>query len=148
MYFSLQRFLWLITLFVVGGCGPVNGTMSGKVTFEGEPVQNGAISFLAEDGSTAAVGGSILQGNYEVSDIPPGPKVVKIEAVREVQFAKSSAELAAAAAAGTPAESADLIPSNAVGNHAKVTVTAGTQKHDFQLSKPTEVVDAQSGTKP
>lgn len=132
--------LWLglILLGAIVGCGENLGTISGSVSYNGEPVQTGAIAFLPADGNGPASGGEITNGVYRVTDVQPGPKIVKVEAVKQVQFAQNTADLAEAAKAGTVPEAADLIPADAEGNNEKMTVTAGNQTRDFSLSPPKE----------
>ena len=135
-----ERGLWigLNLLGAIVGCGERTGTMSGSVSYNGEPVQTGAIAFMPADGNGPASGSEITNGAYRVTEVQPGPKIVKIEAVKQVQFAQNTADLAEAAKAGTAPESADLIPANAVGNNEQVTVAAGIQTRDFKLAKPKE----------
>ena len=129
---------------LTAGCGGGSGgTVSGAVTYDGQPVGDGTITFLPADGKGQPVGGPIANGRYSVADVPPGPKVVQITAVKAVKFAQSSEEMARQAAErkakGDPTgliESADVIPANAGGNNASVDIKPGRQTHDFALTKP------------
>jgi hypothetical protein len=129
---------------MLAGCGGGGGaTVSGSVTYDGQPVGDGTITFLPADGKGPTVGGPIAGGRYSVSGVLPGAKVVQITAVKAVKFAQSSAEMAQQAAdrkakgdATGLIESADVIPANAEGNNATVEVKAGAQTHDFALTKP------------
>jgi len=130
-------------LVVLVGCDNSLGTVTGKVTYDGEAVQEGFITLAPADGAGPTVGGPIVGGEFSVSDIPPGEKVVLIQAVKAVPFARSSEEMAARAeeerkkGRGTGLiDPADVIPPNAVGNNAKVQVAAGSQVLDFALTSP------------
>ena len=61
--------------------GPPNITISGKVTYEGVPIDEGSISFESPDGNAPSVGGKIEKGNYLIENVPPssaGKKTVRI----------------------------------------------------------------------
>jgi hypothetical protein len=73
----------------------------------------------------------------------PGPKLVKIEAVKKVHFAQSSDEMAKRSVVNKDfgdgsglIEPADIIPRKAEGNNTNVTIELGKQVHDFALKKP------------
>lgn len=72
-------------LVLIPGCG---GTIAveGTVTFNGEPVAEGSISFEAPDGSTPTFGGRIENGAYHIVDLPgkaAGTRVVRVVASRK-----------------------------------------------------------------
>lgn len=75
----------LTLLLCVTGCGG-NIAVEGNVTFKGEPVKEGAISFEAPDGSSPTFGGRIENGSYKILDLPAqveGQRVVRITASRK-----------------------------------------------------------------
>ncbi|MBA4191045.1 MAG: hypothetical protein C0467_23925 [Planctomycetaceae bacterium] len=75
----------LALLAVASGCA-ANVAVEGNVTFKGEPVSEGAISFEAPDGSTPTFGGRIENGTYRIPDLPPeaaGTRLVRITASRK-----------------------------------------------------------------
>lgn len=128
---------------LLSGCGSSLGSVSGEVTYEGKPVGDGYITFTPSDGKGKDTGGPITSGHYQVSGLPPGPKVVKVIAVKQVNFASSSEEMMQRAAEARKLGShdglvdpADTIPENAEGNNAKVDVKSGAQTHDFVLKAP------------
>jgi hypothetical protein len=141
------RNLWswgavLLVTALVSGCGGSGATVSGTVTFEGEPVNHGHISFMPTDGKGPAEGAPIRDGRYELAIRIPGPKMVKIEAVKKVQTNWSSLEgqeaYREAVAHGTLAklyETNDLIAPDAIGNNQKVEVVSGKHTFDFELRK-------------
>jgi hypothetical protein len=132
-----------LLLILVSGCGGSSASISGTVTYNGEPVGDGSITFIPVDGKGPQAGGPIEAGHYGVDNITPGPKLVRIEAYKKVHFALSSAEMAKKAVANKVLgdgsgliESADLISPNAEGNNTKMTIEPGEQTHDFHLKKP------------
>ena len=76
-----------ITAFSLTGCGSPPGlnlnSVSGNVTFDGEPVAEGRIQFRAVDGDQRAFGGEISNGKYTVETLP-GKMTVEITASRIV----------------------------------------------------------------
>ena len=127
------------------GCGPSGARVSGDVSYEGQPVEEGYISFTPADGQGRDAGAPVRNGRYAVAELPPGPKVVKVVATRKVNFASSSEEMMRRAAEARRAgnhdglvDPADLIPDNAGGNNARVEIPAGTSTRDFHLKKPPE----------
>ena len=124
----------VLTAVLLAGCGGSSSTVSGEVTYDGTPVENGTITFLpaAREGTPAA--GPITDGHYTVSGLPPGRRIVQITAVKKLQFAKSREE--ARFKKGGAANRADIIPPNAEGNNAPVEVKAGDQVLNFALKKP------------
>jgi hypothetical protein len=83
------RFIGLATalpilILAVSGCGPGDGKVSvtGKVTFDGNPMSDGYVIFTPEGGGPPAAG-PILNGEFALSAIP-GNHRVEIEASRFV----------------------------------------------------------------
>jgi hypothetical protein len=130
---------------LLSGCSaPTHGTVTGNVSIDGEPVGDGMITFLPADGKGPVAGGPIRGGKFTVTQIAPGPKIVKVEAVKAVPFARSSEEMERRAAENRDRgdgsgiiDRADAIPENAQGNNAAFDVRAGTQAFDVELrSRP------------
>lgn len=140
---SLARSLPLAVLVIaISGCGGSTASISGDVTYNGEPVGNGYITFLPVDGKGPSSGGEIENGHYVIDNITPGSKQVKIEAVKKVNFAQNSADMAKRAAVNRAfgdgsglIDPADVIPPNAEGNNTTITIAPGQQTHNFQLKK-------------
>jgi hypothetical protein len=136
---------WLILIAAASfwpalhGCGGSNA-VSGSVTFDGQPVANGSIAFLPEDGLGPVAGDKISAGRYRVENIMPGRKIVQIIGVKKVNFAASQEEMAQAAKAHAQTgdasgivERADTIPPNAEGNNRVVDVQSGQTELNFSL---------------
>jgi len=74
-------FAWLASLMVgaiaLTGCDSGPSTVSGTVTVDGKPLENGAISFLPSAGEGPTAGTSIKAGKY-TAEVPPGSKRVEI----------------------------------------------------------------------
>ena len=74
---TLSSTLFVLSLFTLVGCGDGMGEVNGTVTFEGTPIEEGAISFYPTDGKTPTTGGAIKGGQYSVK-VPPGTMKVVI----------------------------------------------------------------------
>jgi hypothetical protein len=132
-----------LVFLLLAGCGPSLASVSGEVTYEGQPVTNGSITFAPADGKGQVTGATIANGRFTVEKVPPGPKVVKVEAVKDVPFARDSAEMAKRAASARARgdrsgiiDRADVVPADAVGNNAQIEVKPGKQELSFHLKKP------------
>ncbi len=131
---------WVLVL--MAGCGQSSASVEGEVTYDGQPIENGRIAFLPADGKGPEAGGDIRNGHYTVADLPPGPKVVQVEAVKAVSFARTSdeaARLATNKARGNTSgiiDPADIIPPNVEGNNQTVQIKAGKQTLNLHLKKP------------
>ena len=115
-----------------GACrrsGPVLVPVSGTVTFDGGPVEEGEIVFRAADGAVASGAARIAAGRYE-GRAPLGAKRVEIIAVRR--------KAATAAKAGDSGESAPaemFVPDryNAQSTLTAEVTAAGPNTFDFAL---------------
>src|SRR4051794_19764787 len=96
----------------LAGCAR-QSAVSGRVTYEGRPVQDGYITFYPTEQQGVSLGSEIKEGRYEVADLLPGKKRVRIVA--------NPRPVVIPASAGKPqivklAPPAAPIPANAVGN--------------------------------
>jgi hypothetical protein len=61
---------WVVVLAAVSGCGgtsgPVRHEITGRVTYKGEPVEEGIISFEPMDGQGSKDGATIINGDYRI----------------------------------------------------------------------------------
>jgi hypothetical protein len=127
-----------VVLVVASGCGGSAASISGEVTYEGQPVAKGVITFFPADGKGPAEGGTIVNGRYRVEPITPGPKIVQIERAADgTSFPRSRAGRATAAAgvgADNPAKNRVL--AQAADQDLTVAVEPGSQTRNFHLPKP------------
>jgi len=67
-----------VALFVLAGCTDSSmSVVKGQVTFDGQPIDKGSISFFPRDGQSKTTGGEITAGAYSVQ-VPVGLMEVKI----------------------------------------------------------------------
>src|SRR5688572_16057774 len=79
-----QRCFWILLLLLLPaafGCGGSQASVSGTVTYEGEEIERGYISFFPIDGKGPSAGAEILAGRYSASGLTPGKNRVVISAV-------------------------------------------------------------------
>ena len=72
----------LVVLPLLLGCGESGpAKVSGKVSLDGQPIEEGRISFLPQggDGTTAE---AVIAGGAYTAEVPPGKKVVQIIGMR------------------------------------------------------------------
>ena len=83
--------LWLLVTVSLMGCGggPVTYEVTGTVSYEGEPVETGEISFIPVESGEAPDGG-IIQGGRFAFQAKPGPKRVEIRASRPLPAERQS----------------------------------------------------------
>jgi len=62
------------------GCnqGPATGTVTGDVTFDGQPVKDGHVLFTPLDGNAQTGGGSIRDGKFTAEKVPVGKMKVEL----------------------------------------------------------------------
>lgn len=141
-----RRFAVAVTA-VIGvfalGCGSDAGSVTGSVTYDGKPVENGYITFTPADGKGTMVAGPIANGRYSVENVPPGSKIVKIEASSgsgpSVQSSEDMAKLSKEWKGKVGPDGiirTETVPADAEGNNQTVEVKPGTQTLDFTLKKP------------
>ena len=125
---------------LLAGCGTGGETasVSGNVTYEGQAVASGEITFSPADGKGPIASGPITAGKYNVGELTPGPKVVLITSVAETPRITSTEELQKAAEKGVraAAPAAQLVPPDAEGNGQTIEVKPGSQQLDFTLKAP------------
>ncbi len=78
---SLATLVSLAGLYCLAfaGCGQSKGELSGTVTYKGEKIPQGRITFQSQVGRMESFSGQISAGDYSVKEIPSGPVKVAIE---------------------------------------------------------------------
>lgn len=83
----VRRVFWLLPCLgivaSIAGCGSGLVRVEGNVTFDGKPLESGAISFEPVDGRGPVAGGKIDCGAYVVGNCTPGKKTVTIVGTRK-----------------------------------------------------------------
>lgn len=85
--------LWIFfsSLILSGGCGGgTQASVAGKVTLDGQPVENGLITFVPMDKSKGqTAGASISNGNYKIDSTNlPSPGTYRVEIIAKIKTGK------------------------------------------------------------
>ncbi len=130
MNLRMTCLLMVLSLGLVG-CGPSGPKLypvTGKITFDGEPVSEGNIAFVPTDGSGAAQGGSFKDGVYSVK-VAQGPKRVEIYGERKSGKKETQED-------GRVVELKESFIPSKYNNNSELTVTIEPESatHDFELT--------------
>ncbi len=63
------------------GCGKGKGDITGEVSFKGEPISVGRITFLSQVGNQEVKSTHIIRGKYTITGFPVGPAKICIESM-------------------------------------------------------------------
>jgi hypothetical protein len=114
----MNRFLSTISLTtflaVMAGCG--GSPVTGKVTFDGTPVESGNILFAPTDGKSPQVSAAIKNGEY-TAIVPSGTYKVSITAEKLMPSVST--------AKGSPDEMRNYIPTKYSGGGTELSATVG-----------------------
>ena len=125
---------FLVTASLAAGCGAgdAGAEVTGTVTYDGKPVEEGGISFNSPDGSVPSGGGVIKNGKYTATRVPIGITKVSITAVKVVGQKKA---YDAPNSPMTPITEPLLPPKYNNATDLRYEVRSGTQTKDFDLPK-------------
>jgi hypothetical protein len=150
-------------LFALSGCGGGGSSMkrvvmSGNVTYDGTPVEDGTIifTFLGDSKGSPTAEGAIKGGRYKLLDVIPGKNTVSIKSIAKRRtiskmedMPKGSGDYNAKMKGlnrnmkpedGMKAmgfgEIISGVPTDAEGNNATITVPDSGGTQDFPLTKP------------
>jgi hypothetical protein len=78
-----RRAAWLVSagLLLLAGCGPGRGDVTGEVTYKGQPLSLGRITFIGQSGKQEARSAYIIKGKYTLTGFPAGPAKVTVESI-------------------------------------------------------------------
>ena len=85
----------LMLLLCVSGCGDGKVRISGKILYDGQAVERGAIAFVGEKGKGTVFGEQFSQGSYSAR-VPIGEYIVRITGFESVKLDKPTPGVAGA----------------------------------------------------
>ncbi len=65
-----------VLLLLLAGCSS-NGTITGKITYQGKPLPVGTVTFVPEQGGGGFTS-DIRDGEYKLMKVPPGPMKIAV----------------------------------------------------------------------
>jgi hypothetical protein len=139
------RIIFATIVLALAGCGDGKKAMvTGKVTYEGQAVESGFITFFPEDKQGTSVEGEIINGEYTIVNLTPGKKRVFISITEQVEptttnITKSREEANTERLAKRKKKapsSKQSLPGNFSGNNKIVDIVLGSQQVDIPLGKP------------
>jgi hypothetical protein len=76
-----RRVFWLVPAAAVllMGCGRGKGDITGEVSYKGEPISVGRITFLSQVGNNEVKSAHIIRGKYTIKGFPAGPVKISVE---------------------------------------------------------------------
>jgi len=123
-----------------GDRGPKTVAVSGEVTFDGKPLEEGTIEFTADDGAHAAQG-KIVAGKYEIA-APAGPiagKQYKVAIASLKKSGKARKSLMPGSLSNDEEEMTNIIPVQYQGTSTSLSAAVSDDetknKFDFKLDK-------------
>lgn len=123
---------WMLAAAIAftAGCGDGRATVSGRITFNGEPVSRGAITLVPRDGKGQSVGAPVEGGSYEIREVLPGEKTVQIIAIYSLGQKPGED-------GGSVELMGDLLPASwGPESQHTLTVTAPKTSQDFAVEGP------------
>jgi hypothetical protein len=134
----------LLAAAVLAGCGRATGTIHGKVTYKGTPLEAGTVTFLCETTVKHAQIGP--DGSYQIENFPVGPATVAVSTPASVRAPSGEIALLKmdpgkmgggdGAKAATDRSKGVVLPKHYGSpgtSELRYTVTSGKQAHNIEL---------------
>jgi hypothetical protein len=138
---TLQRQCTAVALifsavFAIAGCQP-NNSLSGKVTYNGKPVEKGSILFMSADRNGPGFSAQVLDGVYATDKIQLGKHIAIARGLEKFRMMSKDESIRQREQKNNPhGLPVDYIPEDATGNSQTVDVVGGEQTLDFALEGP------------
>ena len=128
----------LVGLSAIVGCGGEgSSSLSGAVTYNGEPVAKGSIAFMPIGGAGTPFGAEVVDGQYKAEKAFAGKFRATVAAKGDLVVPKTREEAAEMEKANKgQTASTNYIAEDAAGNAQEVDVTGGAQTLDFAITGP------------
>jgi hypothetical protein len=126
--------LFLSTTLMIMGCGDQKESeVSGTVTYDGKPLEQGSIRFSPVSGTGPSGGGAIKDGKYSAKNLTPGMSKVSISGTKVTETKKMDY-----GSDGTQVVTTgeDIVPEKYnKASELKFELKPGSQTKDFDLPK-------------
>lgn len=127
--------LLLIGVAAVAGCGKSN-SLSGAVTYNGEPVHQGSVRFDSSDGSGPGFGAQVVDGKYSTDKVRLGKHRVYVRGLQDAPPMTREQQMDSRKSGNRYGLPVDYIPEDADGNGQTVEIESGANTLDFTLKGP------------
>jgi hypothetical protein len=134
---KLDPLVWLVAavLFCSPGCRQVD-SLSGNVTYNGEPVQKGSVTFASTDGSGPGFGAQVVDGKYSTDKVRLGKHTVHVRGLQDAPPMTREQQMDWRKHGNRYGLPVDYIPEDAEGNGQTVEISSGANTLDFALKGP------------
>ncbi len=133
----MLRYLLPVGVVILGLAGCLSnssGTVSGSVTFNGQPVEKGLITFSPTGKMGGTAGGDILAGRFRVEKLVPAEYQVSVAALPELKIVMpGDPETKRTLTDAEIRARIDPLPPDTTGKEQTIDVKAGAQVLDFKL---------------
>jgi hypothetical protein len=82
--FSARPLFWYLGLLALAGCGDGKSTVSGTVSLDGQPVDNGTITFVNSEGGKLIREGAVISGGKFEATVLPGNFKIELNSQKVV----------------------------------------------------------------
>jgi hypothetical protein len=130
--------VWLISIGMacMTGCGR-SDSLSGTVTYNGQPVDMGSVTFDSADGHGPGFGAQVVNGKYQAVKVRRGQHVAHVRGLTKAPVLTHEESIKLREQRdnryGLPV---DYIPEKADGNGRSVEIEGGSQSLDFAVKGP------------
>jgi hypothetical protein len=125
-----------VHLWCIVGCGR-GDSISGKVTYNNEPVQMGSVRFASADGSGPGFGAQVVNGEYKSDKVRLGKHIVLVRGLGKAPVLTKEESIKQREKHDNRYNlPVDYIPENADGNGRAVEIEGGRQSLDLSLKGP------------
>ena len=135
-YRQIAVLLMAVGVSCVAGCRQSH-SISGTVTYNGQPVEMGSVTFASADGSGPGFGAQVVQGQYDAVKVRLGRHVAFVRGLTDAPILTKEESIKLREQQdnryGLPV---DYISENADGNGQTVEIKGGRQTLDFALKGP------------
>ena len=134
----MLRYVLLTVIVAAGfsaGCFSNSlGTVSGHVTFNGQPLEKGLITFSPSGDKGGTAGGDIIAGSFRVEGLVPATYQVSVTAVPELKIVMpGDPETKRTLTDAEIRAQIDPLPPDTTGKEQSIEVKGGKQSFDFKL---------------
>jgi hypothetical protein len=120
-----------VAICALSGCGKGKlSEVSGTITYEGKPIEQGSIAFIPADGNGPSAGSPIVDGKYFAQNVPVGMAKVQIRGARITGQKRMLPD------SPPVSTSEEMLPAKYhSASELTYEVKSGTQVKDFDLTK-------------